>query len=185
MLNFTIQMGDLQKLVKLLENYKQVKGEIVDGIGQIAVTEFSLNFRKQGFNGNSWKPKKKPNGKRILVGRGVLNRSIHVTNKTSESVTVGSNVEYAYIHNNGGTINIKPSKRLISFRNRENDWDRKNKKYKQGVRFSTFKRATHVRGVNVGAYKVNIPQRQFMGDMPSLTKKITAFIKRKFENIEK
>lgn len=184
-LNFTIQMGQLQKLTKLLQNFDKIKAEIVDGIGQIAVTEFTLNFRKQGFNGEAWKPKKKPNGKNILIGRGTLRRSITVTKKTIDTVTIGSNVPYAYIHNYGGVINKKASTRVLNFRNRDMDWDRKNKKYKTGTRFSKSKKAHYSQKVSIGSYSINMPQRKFMGDMPSLTKKITAFIKRKFENIDK
>lgn len=142
-LNYTIQMGQLQKLTKLLQNFEKVKAEIVDGIGEIAVTEFVLNFRKQSFNSKAWQPKKKPNGKNILIGRGSLRRSIKVTKKTSDTVTIGSDIPYAYIHNNGG------------------------------------------KGKAFGKYSFIMPQRKFMGDMPSLTKKLTAFIKRKFKNIDK
>ena len=170
-LNFTIQMGQLQKLTKLLQNFDKIKAQIVDGIGQIAVTEFTLNFRKQGFNGEAWKPKKKPNGKNILIGRGTLRRSITVTKKTIDTVTIGSNVPYAYIHNYGGKINIKSRSELFN-RNRN-----KQGKYKKGT--------VSGRGNTIKSYYINMPQRKFMGDMPSLTKKITAFIKRKFENIDK
>jgi len=138
-------MGDLQRLTKLLENFDRIKDEIIDTAGEIAVTEFTLNFRKQGFNGVGWKPKKKPNGKNILIGKGTLRRSISVKKKDSRSVTIGSDVPYAYAHNNGF---------------------QRNRVSKNGKR-----------------YTITMPKRQFMGDMPSLTKKVTNMIKRKLDNL--
>jgi len=139
MLISTIQMGELQKLTKLLENFKKIQSELTEGIGEIAVTEFVLNFRRQGFNGNIWKAKKKPNGKNILIRTGTLRRSIKVLRQDKTSITVGSNLKYAKIHNDG------------------------------------------LQGKAWGKYKFIMPKRQFIGDMPSLTKKITNYIKKKLK----
>lgn len=167
-------MGELRKLTKLLENFEKIKSEVIDGIGEIAVSEFTLNFRKQGFNGNTWTKKKKPNGKNILVGRGTLRRSIKVLKKSNESVTVGSDVPYALIHNNGGTIKHDAKSRVLRFtrKNGRLQFAKSNSKRVVAQSRSTFK-----------AYTINMPKRQFIGDMPSLTKKITNFIKRKFDRL--
>lgn len=174
-------MGKLQKLTKLLENFKKIQGELTEGIGQIAVTEFTLNFRRQGFNGNSWKPKKKDNGKNILINRGSLRRSIKVLRKDKHSITVGSELPYAKIHNEGGVINKKASTKILHFRNTEMDYNKKTKTHGTGTKFSRRSKAHFAQKVNIGAYKINMPKRQFIGDMPILTKKITAYIKNKLK----
>lgn len=71
-------------------------------------------------------------------------------------VKIGTNVEYAPIHEFGGVIERKASIRTIWF-----------KKFKSGKRkgrllFSTEKKASFGSELNIGAYKINIPARPFL-----------------------
>jgi phage gpG-like protein len=168
-------MGDLKKLTNLLTNYNKIRSEILNTAGDMAVTEFTLNFRKQGFNGVKWKPKKKPNGKNILIKKGNLRRSISKKRISNDSIVIGSDLPYAYIHNNGGTINRKERSEIFT-RNR----------YTKGNKKGKFKKGTKSgKGFSFKSHIVNMPKRQFMGNMPTLTKKITNFIKNKLNNLNK
>ncbi len=91
-------------------------------VGVMAVNEFQDSFKKQGWEGQRWKevkrrlPVGRKTGKRssrliyrkgaartrgILIGSGRLWRSIRVVRSTSTSVTVGTDVPYAKVHNEG------------------------------------------------------------------------------------
>ena len=65
------------------------------------------NFAQQGRP--QWKPKKIDDGRSILTGRsGKLQREINVmeSSRTPNSVSIGSNLDYAKIQNEGGTIQV-------------------------------------------------------------------------------
>lgn len=77
------------------------------------VVNFALdNFKKQGFQGDTfepWKKRKFPTkwgiktkgGRALLVQSGRLRRSIRITQLSNAMVTVGSDVPYAKVHNEG------------------------------------------------------------------------------------
>lgn len=95
---------------------RQLKSFIVD-MGVEAKNHFVKSFRNQGFEDETierWQPRrgeikggiamtrKKDKGSRaILVKSGDLRRSIKVVKKTYNSVTIGSDLPYAQIHNDG------------------------------------------------------------------------------------
>lgn len=87
-------------------------------VGIVAVNHFKENFRQSGFVDNGLKPWKRPlrqtEGKgaaaerpTLTSGRNHLMRSIQYTSRPGE-VTILNPVEYAAIHNEGGTINTHP-----------------------------------------------------------------------------
>ena len=81
-------------------------------IGNEAKNFFVASFRKQGFddkNVQPWKPRKKEGkrkGRAILVDIGDLKRSIvrEPVNKTQLSVKISTDLDYAKVHNEGGTM---------------------------------------------------------------------------------
>lgn len=102
-----------------------------------------------------WVPKQwRKRGGSILVGKGSgrLKRSIRTLRTTKNSVTVGTDVPYAQIHNEGGTIhqtlNIKPH-------------TRKRQGRAHSVKAHTRKRT------------IKIPKRQFIGKSAMLEHRIT------------
>jgi len=97
-----------------------------------------------------------------MVNSGRLKRSIRKLKITKNNVTIGTDVPYAQIHNEGGQIskvaNIKAHSR------------------KRNAREHRVK--THTRNVNI-----NIPKRQFLGNSQAMTKKIENMITIKIQKI--
>jgi phage gpG-like protein len=99
--------------------WKSKKRTMLDSIGDIAVKEFTLNFRRQGFKDSTvkkWTPRKgekrrtkstkrsAPESRGILIGKGSgkkLSRSIKKLRVSKSRVVVGSTVKYAAVHNYG------------------------------------------------------------------------------------
>lgn len=105
-----IQMAQI-RLQKSLNNF-------VVEMGTDAKNHFVRSFRNQGFEDASiekWQPrkgeimssgiakvrKKDKSSRAILVKTGDLRRSIKVLNKSYRSITLGSDLPYAQIHNDG------------------------------------------------------------------------------------
>ena len=152
-------------------------------VGNMVVNAALDNFRNQAFNGQPWKARKtkgrRGNGRQnILVQSGALRRSIRVIRTTATSVTVGSDLPYASVHNDGGEI--KRAARTETFvRNR----------YTKGVKgkmfggMGAFKKGTTAgRGLTFRAYSYRMPQRQFLGRTPALDTAINRTVKRHIIN---
>ena len=103
-----LQMAQV-KLQKSLNDFVVV-------MGTDAKNHFVKSFRNQGFEDASiekWQPRKRTNyrtrsgkvvddtNRAILVKSGDLRRSIKVLNKSYRSITLGSDLPYAQIHNDG------------------------------------------------------------------------------------
>ena len=148
-----------------LRDFRAISRDLPMFIGTEAVRFFKDTFNKQGWTGDSgikkWKarnPKAKRNKRRkILTNTGALKRSIRITQKTANSVTIGTNLPYAKVHNEGfrGVQYVKPHKRTATIKMKwKNSYTGRNITLKD-------KGKRH----NVRAYsrKLTIPQRQFIG----------------------
>ena len=142
-----------------LRDFRAITKDLPGYIGTEAVRFFKGSFDRQGFIDESyerWKPRKagarRNKGRKILVDRATLKRSIRITNKTSNSVTVGTNLPYARIHNEGGTI--KANARVKAYR----------RKIKQA--FGKKLKKMVIAQVREHTRKMNltIPQRQYIGN---------------------
>lgn len=141
------------------------------------------SFRVQGWRGSTFQPwaqrkiKTKNQGRAILIRSGRLRRSPYIVHLGSSYVTIGSDVPYAQIHNQGGTINMRARQRVIHF-----------KATRSRTRFSKEKNATFAQKVNVGGYQVNMPRRQFMpesaNDSPVLRKQLEDLVLHELEKIK-
>ena len=96
-----------------------------------------------------WKPRKNKAPGSLMVGKGSgrLKKSIRVTKTTRNSVTIGTDVPYAQIHNEGGVIN-----KTVKVR----EHNRKRKGRSEKVK-------AHSRKMNT-----TIPKRQFIGESKML-----------------
>ena len=162
------------------EIYKLTHKDMPRIVGNMAVSHFKSNFRQGGFvNGglHPWKPAKRRlsggkgagnNYKTLLSGRNHLYSSINYIPGDAR-VTVYNDVEYAAIHNEGGTINMPPRKQVIHF----------NEKGK----FSKLALASYAQKVNRKPYIISMPKRQFIGDSKELTEKIQNKIEEKLDKI--
>ncbi len=99
-----------------------------------------------------------------MVQSSILKNSVRVIATTRNSVTVGTGVEYAQIHNEGGTINQTLNIKTHS---------RKRKDRTSNVKAHTRKR------------KIKIPQRQFIGESALLMRRIERYVQREITAILK
>lgn len=104
--------NQVYKLKLQKKEVEQKLTQLVSVMGVEAKNFYQKSFEKQGFTDRvleKWK-KRKPRmrgginidaGRAILVKSGDLRRSIRVISKTLTTVTVGSNLKYAPVHNLG------------------------------------------------------------------------------------
>lgn len=136
---------------------------------------FITRFRAQGWRDDTFKPwakrkrtdKRRP-GRAILMDRGRLRSSIRAR-VSGPDVIFGTDVPYARIHNEGGTIKRHARSELF-VRNR----------YKRGAKGKMFggmgafkKGTTPGKGMTFRAHEVRMPKRQFMGESKHLNNVIT------------
>lgn len=170
----------------------------IDALGQairklpakVAVTV--ENFTAERFRAQNWldraaKPwqprkadKKKDKGRAILVKTGQLRRSIKARAR-GMNVTIGSDMPYAQIHNEGGTVtgtqNVGPHMRKAH--------NRKGYTRKDGRQMKAVKVAAH--SVKGFSRKINhtMPKRQFMGPSSTLVKEIGRLVDREINKAMK
>ena len=88
---------------------QQLKRQLLEDIRVALVDEFDQNFRRKGFFGKRWTPRRYHNTKgSLLVQTGNLRRSIKAS-LTENGVRFTSAVPYAALHNEGlkGTIAVR------------------------------------------------------------------------------
>jgi phage gpG-like protein len=158
-------------------------------MGQIAVREFVGMFRRQAFvdeagTSHAWperKRKSKKAGRAILVKSGRLRRSIRVMSRDGDSVTIGTDVPYAQIHNEGGTLNatqsIRAHRRRRFSRDEVSGPSAKREKWVKTL-IGTSDVKGHTRQLNT-----QMPQRQFMGASQPVTQEIRATIDAGLKNL--
>lgn len=112
-----------------------------------------------------WVPREwRKKGGSLMIGKGSgrLKRSVRRLKVTRNSVTIGTDVEYAQIHNEGGTI-------------------------KQNITIKAHSRKRKGREENVKEYKrkreFKIPQRQFIGESALLLRWIERVVEREITEI--
>ena len=112
-----------------------------------------------------WIPKKwrKKSGS-LMVQSSRLKNSIRTISTTRNSVTIGTDVPYAQIHNEGGTVN-----QIVNIKAHS----RKRKGRTESVKGHQRKR------------KFKIPQRKFIGESAILMRRIERFVEREIKEILK
>jgi len=172
------------------QEFKQVWLTLPYKVGVICVAYSKARFRYQNWLDTApepWKPRsksaKRNKGRSILIDTGRLRRSIRIINTTSNSVTVGSDVPYAAVHNDGysGTIQIP-----LHIRKRF-------KKDKQGTgvfnvktrkeRMKTVKKEAGETIVKAHTRKLNLPRRRFLGNSKLLRVQISNLIDKELMKI--
>lgn len=164
-----ISNGQGMPFARQLMAFKAYKERYPRIVGNMAVNFFKDSFRRQGFIKDTslerWDPRKvnpKKGGKRnILVKSGALRRSVRIIRSGPGYVVVGSDLPYAKIHNEGGTIRGTFRVRQYNRKSFTRTWKGK----RQKVKASTV--SNHTRKVNT-----EIPQRQFIGLSPFLIRRI-------------
>jgi len=98
--------------------------------------------------------RKKKNRDKILVLDGRLSRNL-VNQVQGDELLFGTNIQYAAIHQFGGTINIAARPQEVFFRT--------NRDGAVGNRFSPRKRSNFAQSVTIGPYTIHIPARPWLG----------------------
>ncbi|MCT4613601.1 MAG: phage virion morphogenesis protein [Marinifilaceae bacterium] len=159
----------MNEFITKIDNLTKLYPKLPKHAGVLAVNFFKDRFRQQNWinhNTKPWKARSRDINKRgILIKSGRLKRSIRVTKTTPESVEIGTDVPYAQIHNEGGTINTVVK---VSTHTRDAH-TRKRKGRTEKVREHTV--SSHSRKVNI-----RIPKRQFIGKSAVLEKQISRHI---------
>lgn len=151
--------------------------------------EFDRNFERQSFFSEAWARHKTPmrNGGHILVKTGQLRRSIRATVE-DKAITFSSDLIYAGIHNDGGSIRVtEKMKRYFwaryyeatgGFRRLKNGSLSRSKRQ---VALSTEAEFwKHMALMKVGS-EVKIPRRRFIGTSPELENNVKEIIQKNLE----
>jgi phage gpG-like protein len=155
--------GKLNRLENSLANFPQK-------VAILAADLFDQNFEKQSFFGIPWKPSKyvetRRSGGKLLIGTGRLRRSIKYQ-LSGNKIIFKSDAPYAEIHNEGGTIK-HPGGTAYFKKKGETIWVSNRKA--AGKNYPRTK-----------PHNIEIPQRQFIGSHPQLTKEIEVELDKLFK----
>ena len=187
--------NEADKIKKHQQQIIKEIGNMVTIMGVEAKNHYVKSFRDSGFTDGSfkrWKPrkgevsgfgvsKKSKGGRAILVKSGDLRRSVRVISKSQFTVTLGSDLLYAQIHNDGGIVYRRASKktaiRTIKIRggySQLGDEKRRRKKMQiLGVRH------------NVSSYSFKMPKRQFIGASRQLSVRLYNRFDKRIQSIFK
>lgn len=186
-----IQMAQI-KLQKSLNAFVTV-------MGTDAKNHFVKSFRNQGFEDQTiqrWQPRKRKSyrtrggkvvddtNRAILVKTGDLRRSIKVFSKSYRSITLGSDLPYAQIHNDGGIIQKNESKNLMYYREVATNIATRNT-LKRFASQKGRRKATHAMEVTIGAHTIKIPKRQFIGHSKKLIDSLRMKLDKRIVNVFK
>lgn len=157
--DFLMKLNELQKLRRKFPDMAGIE---------------AVHFSKQRFidknwvdeTTKEWEPRKRKAPGSLMVGKGSgrLKKSIRKIRVTPNSVTIGTDVPYAQIHNEGGTI-----KKTVTVKSHS----RKRKGRSEKVK-------SHRRKMNT-----TIPQRQFIGESATLMHTIEELIGKEMNRILK
>jgi phage virion morphogenesis protein len=153
MFQIEIDLKEFQQAMEQLTNGLVDRTAMMRQIAAIMADAVEENFQQQGRPAwLGWSPAyaKKRHGGKILQHTGRLASSIQQFSDNDEAL-VGTNLKYARIHQEGGTINI-PS------RSQQAHYRRKNGK----SRFSSKARSNHSQWNTIPAYKIQMPARPFL-----------------------
>jgi phage gpG-like protein len=84
------------------QKFRSRKSAVLENMANNAVNHFKVEaFDRRSFDGKSWEPNKKQDGRQQLVKTGRMRESITILSRTSDTRKVGTNVPYAQYHNEG------------------------------------------------------------------------------------
>ena len=82
---------------------KKMKIDLPEEIANDSIRYFNDSFKKQGWDSNSWRPRKKVGKKpgKTLIQSGALRRSVKKVSANFNKIVIGSYLPYSQIHNEG------------------------------------------------------------------------------------
>jgi phage gpG-like protein len=153
---------------EITNNLVRLRRELPVLLAELAVAEFQENFRRQKFfDGEKWQERQneeeEETSRNLLINESFLMNSLSYKIERkgkSTRIKVQSSVDYAQVHNEGGRM--KGNKR---------EW-RKSKRPWKGEKRHAWRKTEQ---------PAFMPQRQFAGEHPFLTKKIKKLIENKIK----
>jgi phage gpG-like protein len=158
-------------------NFQQFTDKTLKDIEIKATELFDRNFEQQGFFGTKWKERKDGNnGRAILMGVGRLRGGVKTPKRNGNSIVWSFDVPYAKAHNEG----LKRSVTIPAHERYKHRGDVVKEKYiNKSGKVSTRKIKVEIKeDVRSHKRKMNIPQRQFIGNHPILRLEIKRIIDR-------
>ena len=163
-----------KQLVKLLRSFPITAGNL-------AINHFKDSFKDAAWEGKAWE-KRKPNpfesnagSRALLVQSRALYRSIRRVEAGAGFVKIATDVPYAQIHNEGGTIVQTPTWKQRMFFSHASDKFFASKNTALGNQFAAMSTAKRL--------VIKIPKRQFMGNSEALNAKIEKRLIQDFHDI--
>jgi phage virion morphogenesis protein len=151
----TITIDDLNVQTALARLAQQVsnKTPVLDAIGADILKRVQLNFRNsQSPEGMPWQKLKSRQGQ-PLVDSGRLRNSI-TYEAGSDSVSIGTNLVYAAVHQFGHTFNRQARAHTLHFK--------QGKDGSIGNKFVKAHKSNFTQKVTIGAHSVTIPARPYL-----------------------
>ncbi len=179
-------MNNSDRVFKGMENrFNEALRKLPRVLGTEVVRYSEQRFREQGWDGQPWRRRKpgakNDTGRATLVKTGRLRRSIRITKITADTVSVGSDVPYARIHNEGynGPQNVRAHNRRIKYEAKYSD-------LATPVRGNKFKvrkvKGAYETKVKAFVRRMRMPQRKFLGDSPYLRRNLQRITIATFNN---
>lgn len=181
-MSYAIQydIGDFERslgeLIKKLEHREPLMREMAAAMGDAVEENFAQQGRPawMGWKSNAYWAKRR--GGKILQKSGRLAASI-TQYSTNDEATVGTNVKYARIHQEGGEINIAARSQKAYYR--------QNKDGSLNHRFAKKSQANFEQWNTIGAYKIKMPARPFLhlteDDVERMENTAEQYLKRIFD----
>lgn len=165
------------KIDKLLRELEEAEDRIARVIAVTTLNFFEESFDNQGFTDevlNPWEKRAQPsprNSRKLLVDSGALSRSLTIRKQNWPDIIIASEgVDYARIHNEGGTLKV-----LITESMRRYFWAMYYETGQEAYKYMAITKETY--------FKIEIPQRQFMGHSETLNERIHKEVREEIRKI--
>jgi phage gpG-like protein len=161
---------------------KKVIRQLPLKIGNLAQNHFAKNFQTESWEGRKWPARSKwamrNEGRALLRDTGTLFRALskYVNGFTVRIYIAAPANKYADIHNEGGTIELRPNVNSIKF-----FWAM-HYRAGSGVEKSRWK-AMALKMQSGRSIMIKVPQRKFIGESQQLNSKIEAKINSELERL--
>lgn len=150
----------VDRMVALLQRPAPLMSELGEHLRGSTQDRFGAQVAPDGTPWQALSPaymrRKHRNRDKVLTLRGHLRSQITFRLEGDDAVAVGSNRKYAAIHQFGGTIEIAARSRQAYFR-------RDAKTNEVGRLFVKKERSNFAQRVTIGAYKITMPARPYLG----------------------
>lgn len=159
--HFSITVEDAEVRAQFARLLQSNTGDLMPRLGEYLQKSTEQRFTTQTSpDGSAWQKlnakyasRKKYHKDKVLTLRGYLRSGIHYQVTGQTSVVVGSNTEYAAIHQLGGTIGQNAQSRKVRYRSVAGRVLFAGKRHKSATE----------RWVTRSAYQVKMPARPFLG----------------------